>query len=249
MKQIVITLIFLNSILSCGQTILNSERILSKIDSSMVFGTSLDGDFSTGNINLINATFSSQLGKKIDNHLIRLIYNYTYTSENKEILSDDSSGQIRYNYLINDNSYFVFFQAQNVKSLNINNRILFGGGYRNRLIGNIQNYTDISLGIFKENEDYNIESGKLKIRNFRYSLSILSQYKLSEKISLNNTLYYQLNTKNIQDYRIFIEPRLSISFEKLNLFITTRNRFHSMPYLIDLKSNDNNTSFGLEYIL
>ena len=88
MKQIVITLIFLNSILSCAQTILNSERILSKIDSSMVFGTSLDGDFSTGNINLVNATFSSQLGKKIDNHLIRLIYNYTYTSENKEILSD-----------------------------------------------------------------------------------------------------------------------------------------------------------------
>ena len=143
----------------------------------------------------------------------------------------------------------MFFQAQNVKSLNINNRILFGGGYRNRLIGNIQNYTDISIGIFKENEDYNIESGKLKIRNFRYSLSILSQYKLSEKISLNNTLYYQLNTKNIQDYRIFVEPRLSISFEKINLFITTRNRFHSMPYLIDLKSNDNNTSFGFEYIL
>ena len=250
MRKATIILIFLNSILIYGQTILNSEKILSEIDSSMVFVTSLDGDFSKGNINLVNATFSSQIGKKIDNKkLIRFIYNYTYTSENKEIISDDLSGQIRFNYLIDDDSYFLFFQAQNVKSLNINKRILFGGGYRKRLIGNLQNYTDISLGIFKENENYNIESDKLKIRNFRYSFSIFSKYKLSEKILLNNTLYYQLNTKNKKDFRIFIEPRLSFSFEKLNFFITTRNRFHSTPYLIDLKYNDNNTSFGFEYIL
>ena len=67
MRKAIITLVFLNSILIYGQTILNSERILSKIDSSMVFVTSLDGDFSKGNINIVNTTFSSQIGKKIKN--------------------------------------------------------------------------------------------------------------------------------------------------------------------------------------
>ena len=68
MKYVSLIIIIFSTTLS-SQTILNSEKVLSKIDSVLVVGIGLDGDFSKGNINLVQTNFSAQFGKKINKNV------------------------------------------------------------------------------------------------------------------------------------------------------------------------------------
>jgi hypothetical protein len=243
------SLIILFCISINAQTILNSERVLSKIDSVLVVGASIDGDFSYGNLNLIQTNFNGQIGKKINNSVLRGVFNYAYTSENKEVLSNDWSGQLRLNRIFNSNSIFFFLQGQNVKSLNLKSRYLIGGGYRMNLYKNSSDYFDFSLGIFSENEVYNYNDTSLSVSNFRYSLSFLSSIKVFKKLNFNNTLYCQINTKSFSDFRLYFEPRFNYSLnDNFELFFTVRSKYHSTPY-IEIKSSDYQSSFGIEFSL
>ena len=105
MKKILnIFLLLLATNLLLAQTILNTEKLMSKIDSTFVFGIGLDGNMERGNIELTESNLSVQAGKKINNSLIRFILGHEYESDSQEVLSNDFSGQIRYNYSIKNNS-------------------------------------------------------------------------------------------------------------------------------------------------
>ena len=242
--NIFLLLLFSNLLLS--QTILDTEKLMSKIDSTFVFGIGLDGNIKRGNIELTEGNLSVQVGKKINNSLLRFVLGYEYESDTQEVLSNDFSGQIRYNYSLGNNSIFTFFQAQNRRSLKLRSRYLFGGGYRHNLFKKNQNYFDLSAGIFYEDELYEEEKNQIEVNNYRYSFSSFSAFNIDEKLSLSTSIYYQLNSSSSKDYRIYIEPRLYFSINKVDLFITYRNRFHSKPY-IDVKRNDSETSVGLEF--
>ena len=90
----------------CSQTILNTEKLMSKIDSTFVFGIGFDGNMERGNIELTESNLSLQLGKKTNNSLLRFVLSHEYESDSQEVLSNDFSGQIRYNYSIENNSFF-----------------------------------------------------------------------------------------------------------------------------------------------
>jgi hypothetical protein len=231
-----------------SQTILNTEKLMSKIDSTFVFGIGFDGNMERGNIELTESNLSLQIGKKINNSLFRFVLGHEYESDSQEVLSNDFSGQIRYNYSIVNNSIFSFIQAQNVRSLKMLHRYLIGGGYRFNLYKKNQNYFDLSAGIFYEDELYEEEKNQIKVYNYKYSFSSFSTFYIDEKLSLNTSIYYQLNSSSSKDYRIYIEPRLYFSINKVDLFLTYRNRFHSKPY-VDVKRNDSETSVGLEFYL
>ena len=249
MKKILnIFLLLLATNLLLAQTILNTEKLMSKIDSTFVFGIGLDGNMERGNIELTESNLSLQAGKKINNSLLRFILGHEYESDSQEVLSNDFSGQIRYNYSIKNNSIFTFVQAQNVRSLKMLHRYLIGGGYRFNLFKKNQNYFDLSAGLFYEDELYEEEKNQIKVYNYKYSFSSFSTFYIDEKVSLNTSIYYQLNSSSSNDYRIYSEPRLYFSLNKLNLFITYRNRFHSKPY-VDVKRNDSETSVGFEIFL
>lgn len=249
MKKILnIFLLLLATNLLFAQTILNTEKLMSKIDSTFVFGIGLDGNMERGNIELTESNFSLQAGKKINNSLIRFILGHEYESDSQEVLSNDFSGQIRYNYSIKNNSIFAFIQAQNVRSLKMLHRYLIGGGYRLNLFKKNQNYFDLSAGLFYEDELYEEEKNQIKVYNYKYSFSSFSTFYINEKLSLNTSIYYQINSSSSKDYRIYVEPRLYFSINKVDLFITYRDRFHSKPY-VDVKRNDSETSVGLEIYL
>lgn len=231
-----------------SQTILDTEKLMSKIDSTFIFGVGIDGNIKRGNIKLTEANLSLQLGKKTNNSLIRFILGYEYESDTQEVLSNDFSGQIRYNHSVGKNSIFSFIQFQNRLSLKMKNRYLFGGGYRFSLYKKNQNYFDLLAGIFYEDELYEEDLNQINVYNYRYSFSSFSTFYIDKNISLNTSIYYQLNSASSNDYRIYAEPRLYFSINKLNLFITYRNRFHSKPY-VDVKRNDSETSVGFEIFL
>lgn len=234
-----------------SQTILNTERMMKDIDSIINVSVNLEGDFNFGNVELLQFNGSLLAGKKIKSNLIRAIFSYDYLAENKSIINSDYSGQIRYNYLISSNSVFGFIQAQNARALRMNQRFLFGGGYRQSVIpfSEKKNFLDVSLGIFYEYELYDKNlSNETKVNNMRISLSSFSQFKLFSKFRFTNNLYFQLNSKSSKDFRLFSDSRVYYDMKLFSFYLTYQNRYHNTPY-IDIKRADSELILGLEFNL
>ena len=245
------TLIFLlfNSLFVVSQTIINTENMISDLDDNFSYNMNFEGDLNFGNIDLIQFSTAQQLSKSVNKHLFRLLLNYDYIKESSSVISSDFTGQFRYNYRIGINSIFGFLQVQNIKSLRMNHRYISGGGYRHRIVNQDQNYFDLSAGLFFEDELYdNNLSSKRQIYNWRYSFSSFLKYKFSKDFFINLSFYYQINTSNTEDYRLFIEPRLYYTLKKFDLFLDWTYRYHSTPY-IEIKRTDNSFNVGVEFKL
>tara|TARA_B110000211_G_C13931815_1_gene487516 strand:+ start:187 stop:855 length:669 start_codon:yes stop_codon:yes gene_type:complete len=220
---------------------------MSDLDKKSNYNVSFQGDFNFGNIDLVEFSTTHQFSKSIERSLIRFIVNYEYIEEGGEKIASDLSTQIRYNYELKKNSIFAFVQAQNIKSLRMNHRYISGIGYRHNLFTKSKDYWDLSAGIFYENELYDKNlATETQVNNLRYSFSSFSKYTISEKIFLNFSVYYQINTSNLDDYRLFAQPRLYYELEKFDLFIDLTNRYHSTPY-IDVYKNDTSLELGVEF--
>ena len=48
------------------------------MDSTLTLGFGVNGDFKFGNLELYKFNITNKIGKKFDNHLIRLLFNYEY---------------------------------------------------------------------------------------------------------------------------------------------------------------------------
>ena len=229
-----------------AQTIINTENMLSDQDENVSYNLNFQGDLNFGNIDLIQFSTAHQVSKSLNQNLFRVLLNYDYIKESGAEISSDFTGKLRYNYRIKKNSVFAFFQVQNIKSLRMNHRYISGGGYRHRILQKGENFWDLSAGIFFEDEFYDKDlSTQQQVYNWRYSLSTFMKHKFSEKFFFNLAVYYQINTSNTKDYRLFLEPRLYYSLEKIDLFIDWTYRFHSTPY-IDIYRTDNSVNFGIE---
>ena len=232
-----------------SQTIVNTENLMKSVDSTLSVGFGLNGDFKFGNLELYQFNITNQIGKKFDKHLIRLLFNYEYISENNEVLAADYTAQLRYNYSVGNHSVFSFVQSQKSKALNLDYRHLIGGGYRHNIYKKDENYFDFSLGAFYEDELYlKNTTEQVNVSNYRLSLSSFLKVKLSQRSFINTSVYYQINFENIEDTRLFIEPRWYYEFDKIAVYITTQIRHHTTPY-IDIKKTDSELLVGLEFNL
>ena len=244
-NSVLFSFLFFGLVVS-SQTIINTENMLSNLDESVSYSLNFQGDLNFGNIDLIQFSTAHQISKSVNKNLFRLLLNYDYIKESGSEISSDFTGQFRYNYSIGVNSVFGFLQVQNIKSLRMNHRYISGGGYRHRMLQKGDNYWDLSAGVFFEDELYDKNlSTQQQVYNWRYSLSTFMKHKFSEKFFINLALYYQINTSNTTDYRLFLEPRIYYSLDKLDLFIDWTHRYHSTPY-IDIYNTDNSVNFGIE---
>ena len=234
---------------SSAQSIVNTELILKDIDSTSAVNINIEGDLKFGNIELVQVNNQLTYGAQFGKNLLRISVGHEFLQENGEKLANDWVGQARLNHFLGKNSVFAFIQAQNTISLNLKSRYLFGAGYRQNIISSGEdrpNYLDLSVGIFKELEEYTQEGqDNLNINNWRYSISAFSNLAITKKLSLNTTIYYQLNQSNFEDFRMYLEPRLYYTLDKISLYLTNRYRYHSTPY-VPVKREDQEYLFGVE---
>lgn len=243
----IIWLVLILPFIGHSQSIVNTESMSAKTDSTFVFTTSLEGNYTTGNIELIQVNAANQLAYKKNKNLLRLFFNYEYISQEKETISSDYTSQLRYSYALKNNSLFSFIQGQKAVSLSLNSRYLLGVGYRQSIVKKGSNYLDVAFGPFYENEMYlKSTEREVHIINYRYSLSSFFNFKITDKLENNTVLYYQLNTNDSSDYRIYIEPTLVYNFDHFKIYTTLRYRYHSTPY-IDIKNTDSQLLFGINY--
>lgn len=137
---------------------------------------------------------------------------------------------ISYNYIIKRNSLYTFIQAQNAKALNLNSRFLVGLGYRQSLLKRKKSisYLYIAYGVFNEKEYYKSNQAiPIEIENIRYNLNVFNQFQLSKKLRFLSMTYFQLNSEQLKDYRLFFESRLYYDFKNLSFYFKNNFRFHS----------------------
>ena len=217
-----------------SQTILNSESLLNHSADKLTTQLNLSVDWESGNENTF-ATFNQILvGTKKGKQLWRLIIGHDYEDDEGEIVANDWSGQLRLNHYVNDkNSIYGFVQSQNNLVLQMNHRHLFGGGYRHSLYANESQYFDLAAGLFYEDEEYpELQSDKL-----RFNINGFVRMKIFEKLFFNCVSYFQINTKDTSDIRLFVEPKINFELDKFTLSIVGQNRYNSVPYLLN-KKND-----------
>ena len=222
------------SCLGYSQTILNSESLLNHSVDKLTAQLNLSVDWESGNENTF-ATFNQILvGAKKGNQLWRLIIGHDYEDDEGEIVANDWSGQLRLNHYVNaKNSIYGFVQSQNIRVLQMNHRYLLGGGYRHSLYANQSQYFDLAAGLFYEDEEY----PKLQTNKLRFNINGFVRVKIFEKLFFNCVTYFQINTKDTSDIRLFFEPKINFEQDKFSLSIFAQNRYNSMPYLLN-KRND-----------
>ena len=222
------------SCLGYSQTILNSESLLNHSADKLTAQLNLSVDWESGNENTF-ATFNQILvGVKKGNQLWRLIIGHDYEDDEGEIVANDWSGQLRLNHYVNaKNSIYIFMQSQNIRVLQMNHRYLLGGGYRHSLYANQSQYFDLAAGLFYEDEEY----PKLQTNKLRFNINGFVRVKIFKKLFFNCVTYFQINTKDTSDIRLFVEPKINFELDKFTLSIVGQNRYNSTPYLRN-KKND-----------
>lgn len=106
-KTSILFFMFFSSIINV-QSIVNTESLQTKSDSTFVFTTSFDENYTTGNIGLMELNSASQLALKKERNLVCLFFNYEFISQDNQINSSDYTSQFRYSYSLKNNSIYSF---------------------------------------------------------------------------------------------------------------------------------------------
>ena len=232
MRSILIYLFF--SSYACSQTILNSESLLNNSNDKLTTQVNISASLESGNENTFASFNQILVGTKKGKQLLRLIIGHDYENDEGEIVANDWSGQLRINhYTSAKSSIYGFVQSQNIRVLQMNHRKLLGVGYRHSLYANESHYFDLAAGLFYEDEKYPM----LQTNKLRFNINSFTRVKIFEKLFLNCVTYFQINTKDTSDIRLFIEPKINFEQDKFTLSIVAQNRFNSRPYLLN-KKND-----------
>jgi len=257
-KKLIFTLItFVFALNGFSQTIVNTEKLLSDTTGGFAFSSELFGNALGGNAQLYFLEGSLNTSYKKNKHLFRVFSGGEYVYESNEVVANNLFGQFRYNYLVNDKiSLFSFYQLQSNNILLLTKRQLLGGGSRFTLLNLEKDSTldikfDLSGGMMYEEEVLNAnEIGSADIQRTQLPRMLLSgmlKFDIHERFSIINTIYFQGNVLDLNDYRLFYESNLLYALNSwLNISIDFEYRFDSEPPSV-LKDQDFNTNIGFMF--
>ena len=109
-------------------------------------------------------------------------------------------------------------------------RMLYGSGFRYKVLSQKIFSGYLGLGVMQEGEKYSLDSN-LNMNLLRSTNYFSWKIQFNENSSLNNTAYYQFDTKNSSDKRLLYDGDLNIELNKKLAFTLTLNyRYDSEPH-------------------
>ena len=165
-----------------------------------------------------------------------LILNYEngYKQEkglDKNQVVNKGFGHLRMTKMISSKLFFeVFTQFGFNDFLLMKDRKLAGSGLRYKMVSNDRMNTFLGIGLMQENEIYDIvnEPEKKLLRSTNY---LRWNINITENTELNNTVYYQFSSSDINDYRLLYDGSIDFSVnENLSFFIELNYRYDNDPH-------------------
>ena len=190
------------------------------------------------------------MGKNGLQSFLVLSYENGYEKEDaeKNSIVNKGFGHLRFTKNMFDKFFIeVFTQYGFNDFLLMNKRRLYGSGIRYRILNREILSGYVGVGAMHEEEIYNL--GSDFNMNLLRSTNYLSwKIRFNETSSLQNTAYYQFDTKNTSDRRILYDGDLNIALNNKLVFTLSLNfRYDSEPHG-ELGKTYTQLKNGIEYI-
>ena len=190
------------------------------------------------------------MGKNGLQSFLVLSYENGYEKEDadKNSIVNKGFGHLRFTKNMFDKFFIeVFTQYGFNDFLLMNERRLYGSGIRYRILNREILSGYVGVGAMHEEEIYNL--GSDFNMNLLRSTNYLSwKIRFNETSSLQNTAYYQFDTKNTSDRRILYDGDLNIALNNKLVFTLSLNfRYDSEPHG-ELGKTYTQLKNGIEYI-
>ena len=167
---------------------------------------------------------------------IFFILNYENGYEQKKGLDKNQVvnkgfGHLRMTKMISSKLFFeIFTQFGFNDFLLMKDRKLAGSGLRYKMVSNDRMNTFLGIGLMQENEIYDMvnEPEKKLLRSSNY---LRWNINIAENTELYNTVYYQVSSSDINDYRLLYDGSIDFSVnENLSFFIELNYRYDNDPH-------------------
>ena len=190
------------------------------------------------------------LGKNGLTSFLVLSYENGYEKEDnkKNSIVNKGFGHLRFTKNISDNFFIeVFTQYGFNDFLLMKERRLFGSGIRYMVLNQEILSGYVGVGVMQEDEIYNLGSD-INMNLIRSTNYLSWKIKFSENSSIQNTAYYQFDSKNASDRRILYDGDLNIALNsKLAFTLSLNFRYDSDPHG-ELGKTYTQLKNGIEYI-
>ncbi len=211
---------------------------------------SLGAIYNSGNTDSIAASFSAKGQYNQKEWLAYLIATYAYGESNE--IRDNNNGllHLRYVHEIADTlyDYEFFLQAEFNEFQDIKSRNLAGANIRRDFSNDFFDKLYIGLGLFYSYMEPDVINDidpiyeRIKINSY---ISLLK--KINEHFSITYLGYYQPNTEDISDYRIFQTLQLTTKItEQTALSFDILHTYNATPYHA-IENTDVRSTINLKY--
>jgi len=198
----------------------------------------------SGNSDTEEVALGAYHSKRIGQHFGFIMATREYAKSNGVESADAAFVHLRYNrYIDQENAIEVFAQSNVDDFRSLESRNLIGGAYRHE----VSKSQAFGLGLFKEWEEYLVDSQKQTYEQFRVNLYWVLAKDLSDNATITNTFYYQPNIEDTDDWRAYnklgirskITERLYLSFGFL--------LEHDSRPVLEVKKTDSSYQAGFEF--
>ena len=234
---------------SQAQTIVNTETLLAQVDSGWAATFGVVGDLSFGNSRVTDLSTDGSVGYTQGPMTYRLAGSWARLAEDGAAIQDNRFAQLRVNRKFGDSGWqaFAFLQTASNNVLLMQERTLLGGGIRKRVLDGDAGWFDVAWGPFSEREVYDAETGEPEKDLVRSSITLSSEWQVTEKLDWRNTVYVQSAMTDWADTRLFFESAANMAIsERLSFEFDLIYRRDSQPHG-GLNPVDVGTAFGLRW--
>lgn len=234
-----------------AQTIVNTETLLAQVDSGWAATFGVVGDLSYGNSRVTDLSADASVGYTKGTMTYRLAGSWARLAEDGAAIQDNRFAQLRLNRKWGESGWqtFAFLQTAANNVLLMQERSLVGVGLRKRLLNGEGGWFDVSWGAFGEREVYDAEILEPNSELVRSSLTLASEWDISDQVSWRNTVYLQSAFSDFSDTRFFFESASNVDItERLAFEFDLVFRRDSKPHG-GLEPVDVGTAFGIRWEL
>lgn len=232
-----------------AQTIVNTETLLAQVDSGWAATFGVGGDLSFGNSRVTDLSSDASFGYTEGPMMYRLAGSWGRLAEAGNVIQENRFAQFRVNRHFGEAGWqaFAFVQTASNNILLMKERSLLGAGVRKRLAEGGRGWLDLGWGPFAEREVYNPEAMEPDKQLFRNSLTVASEWQVSDGLVWRNTVYLQSAYTDFSDTRFFFESAANVALtERMSVEFDLIYRHDSQPHG-GLQPVDFGTAFGLRW--
>lgn len=237
---------FLAVVFSCNSLAIDETESLRQRSKSLpqFSNISLDLSGKRGNSDTEQFAIGVYHSRRHQQHFGFIKASREYATSNGVESANNAFLHLRYNYYVEQDSALEFFLQSNKNDFrSLESRELFGSSYRFEL----NNKQSVGLGLFHEEEKYLLtESSESRSQN-RWSVYWVYAGDINDNFSISNTLYYQPNVENFDDWRCFYQAGLRSKltdhlYMKFSLLLE-----HDSQPVLDVEKTDIRYQAGFEF--